>query len=373
MRNFGRASLQDFLRERIIFRDLNPVDPDLARFEDVRTCLHLPENVVPRKSSPQYAQVIAYLLEMANRRDGKKHGIETIVYIGDTRMNDGRAFRNICSAGGWQGIALITSETERLTKLGLDQEYGSLLFTNSRWVNLRTLNALMQVKNLEIDERAAILIDVDKTALGARGRNDRVIDGVRVEAARKTLQGILGGSFSPQQFENMYRTLNQPVFHVFTEDNQDYLVYICMIGMCGLFTTQDICDASARHELPDFHGFLRQVEQRRKELPAEVDAVHRRVSDSVQAGDSTPFKQFRQTEYETTLQRMGQLPDDAVIEQLLREEIVITREVMEFALQGHTAGALVFGLSDKPVEACMPAREGISLPLHQMQTHVIGE
>lgn len=373
MRNFGRASLQDFLRERIVFRDLNPMDPDLARFEDVRTCLHLPENVVPRKSSPQYAQVIAYLLEMANRRDGKKHGIETVVYIGDTCMNDGRAFRNICSAGGWQGIALITSETEGLTKLGLDQECGSLLFTNNRWVNLRTFNSLLQVKDLAINERAVILIDVDKTALGARGRNDSVIDGVRIEAARKTLQEILGGSFSLQQFENMYRTLNQPVFHVFTEDNQDYLVYICMIGMCGLFTTQDICDASTRHELPGFHGFLRQVEQRRKELPAEVDAVHRRVSDSVQAGDSTPFKQFRQTEYEITLQRMGHLPDDAAIEQLLREEIVITREVMEFALEGHSAGALVFGLSDKPVEACMPACESNSLPLHQIQTHVIGE
>ena len=373
MRNFGRASLKDFLGERIVFRDLNPVDPDLARFEDVRTCLHLQKDSVPRKTSPQYAQVIAYLLEMANRRDGKKHGIETIVYIGDTRMNDGRAFRNICSAGGWQGIAMITSETEGLTQLGLDQECSSLLFTNNRWVNLRTFYSLMQVKNLEIDERTAILIDVDKTALGARGRNDRVIDGVRIEAARKTLEEILGGSFSLQQFENMYHAFNQPVFHVFTEDNQDYLVYICMIGMCGLFTAQDICDASARQELPDFHGFLHQVEQRRKELPADVYAVHRRVSDSVQAGDSTPFKQFRQTEYETTLQRMGQLPDDAAIEQLLREEIVITREVMEFALRGHEAGALVFGLSDKPAEACMPARESISLPLHQMQTHVIGE
>jgi hypothetical protein len=288
-------------------------------------------------------------------------------------MNDGRAFRNICSAGGWQGMAMITSEKEGLTQLGLEQECGSLLFTNNHWVNLRTLNSLLQVKSLAIDERAAILIDVDKTALGARGRNDSVIDSVRIEAARKTLEEILGSSFTLENFKNMYRTFNQPVFHVFTEDNQDYLVYICMIGMCGLFTTRDFCDAANRSELPDLQEFMQQVEQRKKDLPAEVYTVHRRVCDSVQAGDSTPFKQFRQTEYETTLQRMGQLPDDAAIAQLLQEEIVITREVMEFALMGHAAGALVFGLSDKPAEACIPVPESNFLPLHQMQTHVIGE
>ncbi len=373
MRNFGRASLHDFLGERIIYRDLNPLDTKLARFDDVRTSLQLPSIFVPRKTSPEYAQVIAYLLQMANHNDGRKQGIETIIYVGDTRMNDGKAFRNICSAGGWQGIALITSETEGLTKLGLDQECGSLLFTNNRWVNLRTFNSLLQVKDLEINERTAILIDVDKTALGARGRNDGVIDSVRITAAQKTLKEILGNSFSPEEFEKIYHALNQPLFHTFTADNQDFLVYICMIVMCGLFKLEDLSTAAQLHMLSDFYGFLQQIDQRKNELPSEAYAVHQQVRDLILTGDSTPFKQFRRAEYRITLQCMGQLSDDASIENILREEIVITREVMEFALEGHSAGALVFGLSDKPVEACIPHPAATSLPLHQVETHVIGE
>jgi len=370
---FERASLHDFLGERIIFRDLNPMDTNLARFDDIRTELQLLENRIPRKTSPEYARVIAYLLEMANRNDGKKNTLETIIYIGDTGMNDGRAFHNICSAGGWQGIAMITSEKDELTKLGLEKEYRSLLFSNNHWVNLRVLKALAQMKGIEIDERSAILIDVDKTALGARGRNDAVIDGVRIAAAQRTLEDILMGSFSSEEFQRIYHILNQPLFHMFTADNQDFLVYICMIVMCGLFQLDDLCTAAQLHMLSDFHGFIQQVDQRKKELPAEVRAVHQQVWELVQIGDSTPFKRFRQTEYYDTVQHMGQLPDDTPIENMLQEEIVITREVMEFALEGRSAGALVFGLSDKPVEACVPQQPAGLAPLHQIQTHVIGE
>ncbi|HAF63151.1 MAG TPA: hypothetical protein DCK95_12630 [Anaerolineaceae bacterium] len=373
MRTFERACLHDFLDERIIFRDLNPLDSNLARLDDIRTKLHLPDDMVPRKTSPEYARVIAYLLEMASHNDGKKNAIETIIYIGDTCMNDGKAFHNICSAGNWRGIAMITSEENELTKLGLEKEYHSLLFTNNHWVNLRVLKALAQMKGIEIDERSAILIDVDKTALGARGRNDTVIDNVRIAAAQRTLNDILHGSFSPKEFQRIYRVLNQPLFHPFTADNQDFLVYICMIVMCKLFKLDDLQTAAQLHMLSDFHGFLQQVDQRKNELPAEARSVHKQVLELVQIGDSTPFKQFRQAEYFNTVQHMGQLPDDAPIETMLQEEIVITREVMEFALESRSAGALVFGLSDKPVEASVPRQPAGLLPLHQVQTHVIGE
>jgi hypothetical protein len=73
---------------------------------------------------------------------------------------------------------------------------------------------------------------------------------------------------------------------------------------------------------------------------------------------------------------MGCLPDTASVEALFAEEIVITQEVREIALEWHDRGALLFGLSDKPDEASLPtpeqAAQGV-LPIHRVETHAVGE
>jgi hypothetical protein len=58
------------------------------------------------------------------------------------------------------------------------------------------------------------------------------------------------------------------------------------------------------------------------------------------------------------------------------EEIVITQEVRELALEWRSRGALLFGLSDKPDEASLPTPELEQqgyLPLHRSVTHLVGE
>jgi hypothetical protein len=61
---------------------------------------------------------------------------------------------------------------------------------------------------------------------------------------------------------------------------------------------------------------------------------------------------------------------------LLNQEILITEEVRQAALAWQRQGALLFGLSDKPDEAALPAAEQAALgylPLHLAWTHAAGE
>ena len=73
---------------------------------------------------------------------------------------------------------------------------------------------------------------------------------------------------------------------------------------------------------------------------------------------------------------MGYLPDDTPIEDLLANEILITREVQALAQKWLQKGVLLFGLSDKPDEASLPTAEQAiqgHLPIHRTPTHVVGE
>ncbi len=369
MKCYGRNTLFDFLGDRIVYRNLNAIDESLPRLKEICAVLGMPNGTVPRKTSLDYARVIVQLLKEAQLADGKKEPLERILYVGDTRMNDGTAFRNICKAGRWQGAAFITSEDQELTKLETEADGSSILFFSNRWVNVRIFRSLLETKDIEIDERTAVLIDMDKTALGARGRNDKVIDQIRISAAQFVLRELLADDFRMDDFQSAYKILNLPIFHPFTADNQDYLVYICLVLGSGLFHLSDIQAAEQSNQLLNFEQFLEQVDQKVRELPEKIRRVHREVYSLVKAGDPTPFKQFRRAEYTATIAAMGQLEEGASVDDLLEGEIVITREVQEFALDSAAAGALVFGLSDKPDEA---TANGSGAPLHKKLTHVVG-
>ena len=178
-----------------------------------------------------------------------------------------------------------------------------------------------------------MLVDLDKTAIGARGRNASVIDGARVAAVRQTVAGLLGEAFDPEAFQRAYDLLNQPEFHPFTADNQDYLAYICLILGSGLYDLDKVVGQVRAGELASFHQFIEGVEERRSDLSPALAAVHGEIYDCVQDGDPTPFKTFRRNEYRLTVGRMGFLGDEAPVEKLLAEEIVITQEVRQAALE----------------------------------------
>ncbi len=189
------------------------------------------------------------------------------------------------------------------------------------------------------------------------------------------MAGLLGADFVRPAFLEAYQKLNQPEFHVFTADNQDYLAYICLIVARGLVGLDEVMGAVRSGELTTFHQFISRVDRRLGELPATLAAVHAEIYASVLRGDPTPFKDFRRNEYGLTVGSMGCLPDDAPVEALLAGEIVITQEVRAWALEWRRRGALLFGLSDKPDEASIPTAELAARgwqPIHRTPTHAVG-
>ncbi len=381
MNVFGKSNVAEFLGDFVVYRNLIPMDKRLPTLSQLRSKLNLPANQIPRKHELSYAQVIVELLQEARQLDGTKAQIKRLVFIGDTRMSDGGAFDNICQAAGWEGIIFIGSENSQPFEFESVQTAGgqSMVLSN-RWSALNesedyNLRRYCAVRGFPIDESTAVIVDLDKTAIGARGRNSHVIDQARVEAVRQTVESLLGEVFNLQSFLDSYNQLNHPEFHPFTADNQDYLAYICLILGSGLYDTEKVIQEVRGKRLLNFRQFIDQVETHKAQLAPSLQAIHEAIYANVCAGDPTPFKAFRYNEYQNTVHRMGFLPDSTPLNVLLRDEIVITHEVRALALDWKQQGALLFGLSDKPDEASVPteelAHQGYQ-PLHRTVTHVVG-
>jgi hypothetical protein len=382
MRFYGRTTVSEFMGDRVVFRNLKPADDTLPSLEMLRVELGIAPGITPRKSEDDYARVIALLLNKTQNLDTPGTEIKRLIFIGDTRMNDSTAFANICRVAGWPGVIFIGSETTEPIKV--EQAHlpgGQIMFLSNRWAALSDLDDLgfdrfCEKQGFAIDKSTAVIIDLDKTTIGARGRNAHVIDQVRVQAVRDTVEVFLGEAFQLDRFLEAYDTLKQAEYHPFTADNQDYLAYICLILGSGLVDLKRLVADVQRKKMLSFHQFIDQVEAVKQSLPPSLEKVHHEIYANVLNGDPTPFKPFRYNEYRNTVARMGYLPDTAPVEQMLRDEIVITHEVRQLALKWKEQGALLFGLSDKPDEASIPnpdlLKEGFK-PIHQVEMHIIGE
>ena len=373
MKNYGRTALSEFLSDRVVYRKLVPADPQLPGLDDLRSRLGIPDGGTPRKIEPDYARVIVAMLQAARRLDAPGSPIERLIYLGDTHMLDGTAFSNICQAGDWPGIAFIASESIKEPPALVEQ--GTFMLAN-RWALLADFERKCLEKGFPFDERTAVVIDLDKTAVGARGRNGQVIDNARVQAVEQTVAELLGTAFDPQAFRWVYDHLNQPRYHPFTADNQDYLAYICLMLISGLFDAHAMIAEVDAGRMVSFEQFIALVESRSTNIDPRLKSIHAEILANVQAGDPTPFKPFRANEYHNTIGRFGCLPDDAPITELLSGEILITQEVRQAALKWRSQGSALFGLSDKPDEAALPdaklAAAGYPA-LHQAITHSVGE
>lgn len=377
----GKARVSDFLADRMVYRNLNPVDERLVGFEAIRRQLGLADGYVPRKSELDYARVVYELLKQAQQLRSPGRVLRRIVFVGDTRRNDGLTFDNLCQVSGLPGTAFIGDEAATPAKVEVAQTAGGRsLYLANRWQALldsgdQGFSGFCLRQGLSVDEGSALLVDLDKTALAARGRNAQVIDAARVQAVEDTVAEGLGASFNRRAFRTAYDRLNQPEFHSFTADNQDYLAYICLILGSELVELEDLVQDVRTGEISSFAAFIGMIEARAGELEGGLCDLHAEIYARFQHGDPTPFKAFRRKEYLATIRRLGCLDDEAPLPERLEKEIVITAEVLSLAVDWAARGALVFGLSDKPDEASMPtvelAAQGYQA-IHQTLTHVVG-
>ncbi len=379
---YGKSAISEFLDDRVVYRNLAPTDLRLLPLEAIRYKIGLPPGRLPRKSEADYARVIVHILEQAQTLDERigvihsKQSIQRLIFVGDTRLLDATAFVNICQVGGWPGWAFIGSETDQPLKVetepaGPEQS----LYLANRWAALADFDCFLSERGFPVDETTAVILDIDKTTLGARGRNAATVDQARVQAVRETVATLLGPAFDPEAFLKAYDQLNQVEFHPFTADNQDYLAYVCLILGSGLWDQKELVNQVRAGRMVSFEQFIGEVDRRSNELPSALEAIHQEIYRSVKRGDPTPFKAFRRKEYLATVRRMGYLSDKTPMAKLLAEEILITQEVRALALEWEKRGALLFGLSDKPDEAAVPlpelAKQGYQ-PIHRMVTHVVG-
>jgi hypothetical protein len=367
------GSLHDIWGDFIVYRNLVPADHRLPAFNDLKGNLFNIGTPLPRKVEPAYGRVVAEILTQARRLDLPRSQIKRLIFLGDTRLLDGTAFQNLCIAGGWPGWAFIGKDDPNAPKA--NQVEGQLFIAN-RWSSLNDFLVYLEGQEVKLDDETALVIDMDKTSVGARGRNDKPVDEARLEGVRRTVADLLGKDFNESTFRDAYQTLNQPLYHSFTADNQDYLAYICLMLGTPLFEFDQVVQEVQEGRLTTFFEFIKCVQDRRAELgQGSLGAIHDQVWANVQVYDPTPFKTFRFNEYLCTAGRYGGAPAENLAK-LLAERIVITAEVEEFAAELRKRGALIFGLSDKPDEASLPSaeqeRQGMKA-LHQVETYVIGE
>lgn len=366
---YPKQTLADWLDDRIVYRNLVPADPNLPSLKGIWREIGLEVYRVPRKTEPAYTAAVARFLEAAQAARGGPP-LVNLLFIGDTHMNDGTAARNVSAHLPLRGFigADRLDEPEQV-------EYDDLLMLANRWERLADFPAWAQSQGLVCDERAAVLIDIDKTFIGARGRNDRVIDAARVAAVQLTVEELLGGGFDEAGFRSVYDEMNKQQFHYFTGDNQDYLAYICLMVEGDVFPVDELWAELEAGCLTGFAQFVTLCDARRQQMGEGLALAHREVTTNLRQGDPTPFKSFRYREYFTTVERMNCLPDETPEANLLEGEILITGEVARVAQRLSGLGVLTFGISDKPDEASLPPKalaEQGGQPIHRVQMKMLG-
>ena len=372
---FGRGRLADLCGDLVIYRNLEPVDRRLPGLRNAYYDMELRTDQIPRKQDPDYAKAATWFLRKYQELRRVTQPLAEVLFLGDTFFNDGQAFRNIVAYGRMRGACFIGAErSEQEPALSVD-EHG--ICTANRWQMLADWATMLCDQGFALDQRTAVIIDIDKTALGAKGRNDKVIDRARLTGIFRTMDSVLGEQFDREAFERHYHELNRARYHQFTADNQDYLAYICLVLNTNLISFDEVIQEADTNSLDNFEQFIRWVNSRMMINPAVGEPLretHEAVLSSVQNGDPTPFKRFRRQEFISTLEYMGNLGDDATADELLTGEITLTEEVYELAEWLKERGSAILCLSDKPDEASMPDRRaaGAMPPLHRAETHRVG-
>jgi len=365
----GKTSIQDILGENILYRDLNPVSPRVPPFSQIRKKVDWRQPFPPRKASPEYARIILEYLKYHDPNLPRQ-----ILFFGDTPGNDGAVVRNLQRLSGRLVFGFIGKD--------VPSETGTLspdppLFLANRWEGIPEFFAHIETLGFRWDRKTAVLVDMDKTLIGARGRNDSVIDQARMEGVKKLIQKALDKPWQEDHFLLIYKTFNEPAYHFLTEDNQDYLAFICLVILAGVWSFEDIVEQLVQKKIASFQEFLNRTAFLLQRRPVPVVAPYfEEVFLATVKGDPTPFKSFRRMEYLATIERIDRLQSTDPAE-ILQSEITLTREIVDtiLFLKEKSFGP-VWCISDKPPESTFPTddqKQNGYLPLHQKPMKMVGK
>ncbi len=363
----GRGRLSEIFGDFVVFRRMEPVDRRLPRVAEAWQEIGLETPHPPRKRERAYGVAAAWLLRRMQELVHPGKRLRELVFVGDT-AGDVNAFRLIEDATGWKGAIFIGRDVPGEDGL-LRRESEDLW--RGPWATLAEWGEALLDAGFRLDESTAVVVDMDKTAIGARGRNNGAIDRARLAAMQKVISETLGDHFDPDRFADAYRELNRARYHAVTEDNQDYLAYTCLVVSAGAISPEELADAIEEGRFSGFGDFIRWSGEQPsvKSAPAMFD-LHRDVLSFVEAGDPTPFKAYRFEELRQTVARMGNLGPEAPMEERMREEICITGEVWEISRWLLERGALVATFSDKPEEASLSS-DGLTPSVHEAETDIV--
>ncbi|HEY53715.1 MAG TPA: hypothetical protein G4N94_09690 [Caldilineae bacterium] len=367
------CTLSELTGDFVVYRNLEPYDARVPGVSAAWREMGLAGPQVVRKSDPLYPQAARWILQRFHEINAPKTQLAEFLLIGDTFANDGGAYSRLAGATGWPGAAFIGKDA--LAEPVRTSWQGDIFVAN-RWQGLALWLEALQTRGLKLDERTVVIVDIDKTAFGARGRNHSPIDVARIRAISQTVRQALGDDADIQAFTEIYLELNRQQYHDLTGDNQDYLAYISILVGAGTASMAALRRRHAAGDLNDFAAFIAWVQPGRAAMPAGLARLHDAVLEAYQSNDPTPFKDFRRNEYRMTVENMGSLPDDAAASRRAAEEICLTREIWDACRWLQARGVTITSFSDKPDEACAPAPDLAASgyrAIHHTPTHLLGD
>jgi hypothetical protein len=368
--------LADVFGDWVVYRNLEPLDKRVPGFKNAAYRMGISEDRIPRKQDPEYAKAAAWIIQEADKVRGGSGRLKELLFVGDTLFNDGQAYRNLVAATGWRGSCFIGADRrDQMPSVTIEDHVG--LYNANRWSELAGWLEWVRGQGMALNQYTAVVVDIDKSALGAKGRNDHLIDRARLEGIFRTMTSVLGeDGFDKPLFVDHYKELNRSHYHFLTADNQDYLAYICLVLNTGLVTLDELTSEIQSNSMENFDQFIRWVDSRMmiNTTGSDLLEVHEAVIGSVRVGDPTPFKRFRRQEFICTVEHMGTMPDDATVEELLEGEITLTEEVWQASQWLRQRGCFLLCLSDKPDEASRPSKGYTTEfpPVHRASTHRVG-
>ncbi len=345
------ATIADLTGDAVLYRDLEPCDPHLPRLAELRARLHLPAGPPPRKRDAAYAGIVRALADTMQAARGSGP-LTAMAVIGDTE-NDRLLAAHLRQTSPLPAYAFI-GEDRPVAPENLVW-YGDTA-NATRWHLIHAWAAELDWRGVDW-ARTAVLIDIDKTLLGPRGRSDGAIDDARAEGALAVAARLVP-DLDVALFRRVYAELCRRDWHPFTLDNQDYVVATALLITTGAMTLDDL---RARLEAGSLEGFAAFLDLTGPTVHTALAPLHAELRALVAQGDPTPFKAFRRAELTSTLARMAD------------GRLTLCGDVYHLCWNLGQRGALLLAASDKPAESAMPTAEQLAQglrPLHRTPARV---